>query len=155
MRICTFLTAIILLPSCSNESPPPVQNDVTRTAESPSDLQPRPSESTTTKFRACMIAGEFNLMGRVIRSRDCMQAPAFVSETEFESSCIELAGTSEAMGGKAGTITYLDECPMPAQGICRNFLGGKRDAYYYERTPDDLATLPQSCVEGGGTWSGT
>ena len=102
-----------------------------------------------------MIAGEFHLMGRVIRSRDCMQAPASVSEAEFESSCTELARTSEAMGGKAGTITYMDECPMPAQGICRNFLGSKRDAYYYERTPDDLATLPQSCVKGGGTWSGT
>ena len=155
MRICIFLTAIFLLPSCSNETSTHLESDVNQAVESPSDPQPRPPQNTTTKFHACMIAGEFNIMGRVIRSRDCMQAPASVSETEFAINCTKLAGTSEAMGGKAGTITYMDECPMPAQGICRNFLGSERNAYYYERAPDDLATLPQSCVEGGGTWSGT
>ena len=101
-----------------------------------------------------MIAGEFNLMGRTIRSRDCVQTAADTPRGEFEGICNGLAQTSAQMGGKAGQVTYMDACPSPSQGHCKGMFGQRFDGFYYERSAEDLAGLPASCALGGGTWAG-
>ncbi|WP_449467966.1 hypothetical protein [Stenotrophomonas humi] len=101
---------------------------------------------------ACMIAGEFTIMGKTIRSRDCVQTTAGSSEAELQRLCSGLAQTSAQMGGKAGEVTYMEACPSPSQGSCRKLFSGKFDGYYYERSPQDLGDLPASCAQGGGTW---
>ena len=103
--------------------------------------------------KACMIAGEFNLLGTVVRSRDCVQSTGASSHAELTKLCQGLARTSAQMGGQAGTITYLDACPAPAQGRCAGLFGLAFDGYYYERSADNLAGLPASCSQGGGRWS--
>lgn len=106
--------------------------------------------------RACMIAGEFEILGRKIRSRDCLQAGADIPEAAHRELCEGLAQTSAQIGGgKAGSLEYMDACPSPHQGSCRGIFGqASMHAFYYERTADDLATLPSSCAMGGGTWAG-
>lgn len=106
--------------------------------------------------RACMIAGEFEILGRKIRSRDCLQAGADIPEATHRELCEGLAQTSAQIGGgKAGSLEYMDACPSPNQGSCRGIFGqASMHAFYYERTADDLATLPSSCAMGGGTWAG-
>ena len=119
----------------------------------PRDKEQRtPSTTNGTKTQACMIAGQFNLAGKGIRSRDCTQTSRDMPRTDFEEYCNMLAQTSAQLGGEAGRITYLDQCPSPNQGSCKNFASSGMDGFYYERTPDDLADLPESCVHGGGTW---
>lgn len=108
-----------------------------------------PSAKTS---KACMIAGEFNVPGRTIRSRDCVQPTGASSAAELKQLCEGLANTSAQMGGKAGQITYMDACPSPSQGRCNGLFGLAFDGYYYERGADDLAGLPNSCAQGGGTW---
>lgn len=98
-----------------------------------------------------MIAGEFQLMGQRIRSRDCVQTSAG-REDELKRICEGLSQTSAQMGGKAGEVTYTDACPSPSQGSCRGMLGSGMDGHYYERSAEDLATLPASCAQAGGTW---
>ena len=110
------------------------------------------SEVPATAPRACMIAGEFHLLGQVIRSRDCVQLAGSSTEAELQRACEGLAQTSAQMGGKAGEITYMEGCPSPSQGSCRGIFGKSFDGYYYERSADDLANLPASCAQGGGTW---
>jgi len=105
------------------------------------------------KTRACMIAGEFEILGQRLRSRDCFQAGPDIPEATHRELCESLAQTSAQLGGKAGEITWMDACPSPNQGSCRGIFGQKTmHAFYYERRPDDLATLPDSCRMGGGTW---
>lgn len=105
--------------------------------------------------RACMIAGEFELMGQRIRSRDCLQASADVPEPTHRQMCESLAQTSAQMGGKAGELTYMDACPRPSQGSCKGLFGqASLHAFYYERSGGDLASLPDSCRAAGGTWEG-
>lgn len=105
--------------------------------------------------RACLIEGEFSLMGQTIHSKDCMQSDPKESEAAFKESCQALANTSAQMGGAPGKIEYMAQCPKPAQGVCRGFMGSKRDAYYYARSPADLSTLPSSCRQVGGSWGGS
>ncbi|WP_411850079.1 hypothetical protein ACLB90_14270 [Stenotrophomonas sp. LGBM10] len=103
--------------------------------------------------RACMIAGEFTLFGKTIRSRDCVQSSGASSEAELKKICEGLASTSAQMGGKAGQVSYMDACPSPSQGSCTGLFGLAFDGYYYERAADDLAGLPDSCTQGGGRWT--
>jgi hypothetical protein len=107
----------------------------------------------SAQTQACLIDGEFTIAGQKIRSKDCMQAPASDPVAEFRRACQELANTSAMLGGKAGNVTYMASCPAKHQGICKGFLRSKRDAYYYERTPDNLAKVPASCERTGGRWS--
>ncbi|HEY5800413.1 MAG TPA: hypothetical protein VIT92_09335 [Burkholderiaceae bacterium] len=51
------------------------------------------------------------------------------------------------------TVTYLDACPVPTQGICDNSLGRPMSAYFYNRTPEELARFKGGCNGGMfGTW---
>ncbi|RXR06316.1 hypothetical protein [Pseudoxanthomonas composti] len=104
-------------------------------------------------FQACMIAGEFKLMGRTIRSRDCMRAPRTQDQAVFRQQCNALAETSGKIGnGKPGTVAWLEDCPRPAQGSCLGMAGGQMDGFYYERDAEGLAGLPESCTAMGGGW---
>lgn len=100
-----------------------------------------------------MIAGEFNVLGKTIRSRDCVQPTGASSDTELKKICEGLANTSAQMGGKAGQITYMKACPLPSQGSCKQLFGLAFDGYYYERSAEDLAGLPDGCTQGGGSWT--
>ena len=107
----------------------------------------------SAQTQACLIDGEFTIMGQTIRSKDCIQAPASDPVAEFRRVCQELANTSAMLGGKAANVSYMATCPGQPQGICKGFLRSKRDAYYYERTPDNLTKVPASCERTGGRWS--
>ena len=144
-RARTLIATILLIPQfgCSqSEAGAQPRDEKTRS----------PSVAKTEPTQACMIAGQFEFGGKIIRSRDCTQTSLKISRTAFESYCNELAQTSAQLGGEAGVITYYDKCPYPNQGSCKNFGGSGLDGFYYERTPDDLADLPESCTHGGGTW---
>ncbi|MCF7751582.1 hypothetical protein KQ945_12560 [Bacillus subtilis subsp. subtilis] len=103
--------------------------------------------------QACIIAGEFNVLGKTIRSRDCVQSTGTSSDTELKKICEGLANTSAQMGGTAGQVTYMKACPSPSQGSCKRLFGLAFDGYYYARSAEDLAGLPDSCTQGGGSWS--
>ncbi|ADV28432.1 hypothetical protein Psesu_2600 [Pseudoxanthomonas suwonensis 11-1] len=117
---------------------------------------PAPVATTGGKTRACMIAGEFELFGERIRSRDCLQADGSVSEEMHRKLCESLAEGSAKIGsGKAGEVTWMDACPSPNQGSCKGIFGQPGlSASYYERSGDGLTSLPSSCQMGGGTWEG-
>lgn len=116
----------------------------------------QPAAMATAKTRACMIAGEFEIMGQRIRSRDCLQAGADVPEDMHRQMCESLAQGSAQIGtGKAGEVAYMDACPSPNQGSCKGMFGQSSiHAFNYERSSEDLATLPASCQMAGGTWEG-
>lgn len=98
---------------------------------------------------ACVMSGTISVMGITEEVEDCMSTDGAMPEADFRAACTNLAG---AMGGSA-RIDYVDSCPTPAQGTCRNFAGSGLDAYYYKRRADDVATLPRSCSALGGTWA--
>jgi hypothetical protein len=105
-----------------------------------------------TADTACLVEGEFSLFGQTIHSKDCMRSAPNDADGDFRSACEALANTSAVLGGAPGKIEYSEECPLPAQGICKGFLGSGRDAYYYARSASDLRELPKSCRLGGGVW---
>lgn len=121
----------------------------TQRPDSKQDAAPAAGKAAT---QACMIAGQLKIAGQVIRSRDCTQTSRSIPRAAFEEYCNSLAQFSAQLGGQAGKITYLDQCPSPNQGSCKNFARSGMDGFYYERTADDLATLPESCTSAGGTW---
>jgi len=124
----------------------------TTPADAAATAAPADAAPGVAATHACMIAGEFSLLGQVIRSRDCVQTAGASTEAQLKRVCEGLAQTSAQMGGKAGEITYMYACPAPAQGSCRRLFGQDFDGFYYERSADDLAGLPASCAQGGGTW---
>jgi len=151
------MAAAVVLAACSAPSEPPETAAPPAAPETPAEVaEPVPDTAVVhapaTAPRACMIAGEFHLLGQVIRSRDCMQLAGGSTEAELQRACEGLAQVSAQMGGKAGEITYMQGCPSPSQGSCRGIFGKSFDGYYYERSADDLADLPASCAQGGGTW---
>lgn len=149
--------AMVVLAACRAPDDAPAATAPSTTPDAPAAV----AEPDTTAAHApvgadathaCMIAGEFHLLGQVIRSRDCVQTAGATTEAQLKRVCEGLAQTSAQMGGKAGDITYMDACPSPSQGSCRGLFGQDLDGYYYERSADDLAGLPASCAQGGGTW---
>lgn len=102
--------------------------------------------------RACMIAGTITLLGESVRSRDCMQIAGTSTEQDLIRACEGLADGLKQAGSAPAEVTYMDACPSPSQGVCRNIFGGRFDGHYYERTADSLESLPQGCSMGGGTW---
>lgn len=151
------MLGVMALAACSSPAEPPAPNTqpvaVEDTARDAAPTAPETvDEPAPAAPRACMIAGEFNLMGRVIRSRDCMQITGSSTEADLQRACEGLAQTSAQMGGKAAELTYMDGCPSPSQGSCKNLFGKTFDGFYYERSAEDVAGLPASCALGGGTW---
>jgi hypothetical protein len=108
--------------------------------------------ATAGARRACMIAGTITVLGESIRSRDCMQIAGTSTEQDLARACEGLADGLKQAGSAPAEVTYMEACPSPSQGVCRNIFGGRFDGHYYERTADSLEGLPQSCSMGGGTW---
>ena len=150
--LCFVFVVTACTPSAPTNETPANATSLVPAPASPSTATK--SSPASEKTQACMIAGEFNIAGQVIRSRDCTEAKASVPRDTFVAYCEGLANTSKMFGGKAGTITYSETCPTPSQGSCKNFARSGYDAYYYERTADDLADLPESCTLAGGRWGG-
>lgn len=160
-RNACLILCVLGLAACTGPAQPPAAEAPGAKPVEPTATQAPAPDSTVVHTppgaakasQACMIAGEFKLMGQTIRSRDCVQADAASSKAELESICNGLAQTSAQMGGKAGEVTYMDACPSPSQGRCSGLFGRKYDGFYYERSAEDLTGLPASCALGGGTWS--
>lgn len=115
-------------------------------------MQTYANDNTNDNVRACTIDGKFELFGQTIESKDCLEMNDPKAIDKLKSYCGELASASEKMGGTAGTVTYSATCPKPAQGACLNVGGKAINTFYYKRSADDLAALPQSCAMIGGTW---
>ena len=102
--------------------------------------------------RACMVESTYFVAGEAVGMRDCMQAPASTPTALVHSQCNELAAIALRMGGESRGLTFLPSCPLPAQGICKNYMRSGNDAYYYERGASDIMLLPKACASRGGTW---
>jgi hypothetical protein len=102
--------------------------------------------------RACTIEGTFSLMGQEIYSKDCIELHAEGKTDDLKRMCDGLAQTSAALGGQAGTVTYSEKCPRPAQGACVGLAQQPATAYYYARSDEDIIHLPASCKMIGGSW---
>lgn len=146
-----MLTAVVvaLLAACGDKTPatPP-----DAPALAPSSPPQAAAATPAAGGRACMISGSFRIAGQTIRSRDCIAAKAGSDKAALDNTCTQLAQVSAQFGGEAGRVEYMDSCPAPAQGTCHNFMRSSYDAHYYERAPDDLADLPDSCRRSGGEW---
>lgn len=158
-RLLALAGAMVALAACGAPDPapvaaaPPATPEATAAAAGPSTAMVHtPVGTGAGATHACMIAGEFQLLGQVIRSRDCVQTAGATTEAQLKRVCEGLAQTSAQMGGKAGEITYMEACPAPSQGSCQRLFGQDFDGYYYERSAEDLAGLPASCAQGGGHW---
>lgn len=135
------------------------QSDAPQAAATPSSQHADRAEAVSAPVpaasgtKACMIAGEMEIVGRRVRSRDCLQADGSVADATHREICEGLAQFTAELGGQAGEVSYIDACPMPVQGSCKGLFGqASMHAFYYEREADDLASLPESCRMGGGTW---
>lgn len=113
-------------------------------------LRQAPPAGSGGPAQACMLSGRIELPGVSEDVRDCMQSNGRFSQAEFRRACEGLANALTGSGNAPAKIEYLDKCPTPAQGSCRNFMNTGMDAYYYQRT--ELASLPGSCSSVGGTW---
>lgn len=102
--------------------------------------------------QACMITGRITVLGMNEEARDCMQSKSRYSVAEFRRSCEGLAKGLTGLGNAPASVDYIGSCPTPAQGSCRNFMGTGLDAFYYQRRPDDVASLPNACALAGGSW---
>jgi hypothetical protein len=153
-RWCSIALGVWLVAACAPADAPQAETGAPSAQAVTDAAHAAPAPDTAAPgTKACMIAGEFELMGRRIRSRDCLQAGADIADASHREACEGLAQTSAQMGGTAGEVTYMETCPTPAQGSCKGLFGQpSMHAFYYEREADDLATLPQSCAAIGGTW---
>jgi len=163
LRHGAVLAGLLLLAACG-KTPTPADPEppAAGAATPPPAGAPAPAAPNSTVVhkdavapagpQACMIAGEFQLLGQRIRSRDCVQVLDGGREQDLRRLCEGLAQGSAQMGGKAGEVTYMDACPSPSQGSCQGVFGGAFAGYYYERSAEDLASLPASCAHGGGRW---
>ncbi len=154
------MACVMGLAACGGTAPAPAETTAP-VAQAPAAAEPTVAEDAVAApvpvtdaatTQACMIAGEFTIMGNTLRSRDCMQTNAASGDGDLKPLCEGLAQTSAQMGGKAGEVTYMAACPSPSQGSCKGLFGGKFDGHYYERSAEDVAGLPASCEMGGGTW---
>lgn len=152
-RYALMLLCVIGLAACTQPAAPAAPANTESPTTAPTTATAHAAPDPAQHSQACMIAGEFNLLGKTIRSRDCVQSTGASGEAELKPLCEGLANTSAQMGGKAGQITYMEACPSPSQGRCKQLFGRAFDGYYYERSAEDLAGLPDSCTQGGGSWS--
>lgn len=104
------------------------------------------------EIRACMISGSVEFEGEAFSYRDCMQITDSSLEETLKGHCEALYEMNTAMESDASELEFLAACPEPPQGACENFTGTGFDAYYYDRTADDIAALRQSCNAIGGSW---
>jgi hypothetical protein len=157
-RYALLAAALLALSACSADAPqattPEAPANAGKAEATPEAPAPTDAKAPLAgSFQACMIAGEFKIMGRTIRSRDCMRAPRSQDQAMFRQQCTTLAETSGKIGnGKPGTVDSLEDCPRPSQGSCLGMAGGRQDGFYYERDAEGLAGLPESCTAMGGRW---
>jgi hypothetical protein len=110
------------------------------------------STTAMAQDRACMMEGTLKVFGQSIYSKDCMQSGPKDTFQQLKQACEGLTQMAKMMGGTPPKITYLKQCPKPAQGICANYLGTGRDAYYYARSAQEIADFPKTCPTAGGRW---
>lgn len=108
--------------------------------------------------RACVIEGNVPVAGKTVAVKDCMEFTAGIPAEQLKASCNGLAQTSAQLGGKAGKVTFLAQCPRPASGACKGLMGQPLDAYYYNLSPEAVQEKRKACETStaaikGGTWS--
>lgn len=114
------------------------------------------ASSTTahaTEPKACLLEGQMKLGAMTLQISDCWAANAGTPYAQLQKACDQTAGMAKAMGGAVST-TYMASCPPKPQAGCINL---KRpasgfSAFYYKRSPSQLATTKRSCAINGGTW---
>lgn len=113
--------------------------------------------SPSVAAEACLLEGRLRLEGMSADIRDCIENTG-MTETQFHATCErhleEAKALATSVGGRIdeARIGWMERCPRPAQGMCRNYAGGPLNALYYRRTAEDLANLPAGCSALGGEW---
>ena len=117
-------------------------------------LQARQPEGSGGPQQACVIAGRLVIPALGVNEdvRDCMQSNGRYSVAEFAKACEGLGNAFVQMGSAPAKIEYVQRCPVPAQGSCRNMGNTGMDGFYYQRRGQSLTSLPASCTSMGGTW---
>lgn len=103
-------------------------------------------------IRACLISGSFEFEGEAFSYRDCMQITDSALEETLKSHCNDLHEMNNSMDSANSKVEFLAACPEAPQGACENFTGTGFDAFYYDRSAEDIAGLRQSCDAIGGSW---
>ncbi|MDA8447121.1 hypothetical protein [Paracidovorax valerianellae] len=108
--------------------------------------------------RACVIEGSVAAGGKTVPVKDCMEFTGSIPAGQLKASCDGLAQASAQMGGKAGKVTLVAQCPRPASGACKGLMGQPLDAYYYDLSPEAAKEKRKACETSsaaikGGTWS--
>jgi len=101
--------------------------------------------------KACLLEGNFVMMGQKIVIKDCMQNNGMPQE-QFVQNCQGASQAATAMGGAPAKITYLAACPAAPKGICDKLFGGPLSGHYYLQDAAALEDTAAGCKAGGGTW---
>ncbi len=102
--------------------------------------------------KACLLEGNFTLMGQKIVMKDCLQNNGGQPQAQFVQNCQGLSQAAVSMGGPPAKITYLAACPVPALGVCDKLFGVALSGHYYAQDAQALKDTEASCKAGGGTW---
>ncbi|RYF00904.1 MAG: hypothetical protein EOO32_05795 [Comamonadaceae bacterium] len=108
--------------------------------------------------RACVIEGNVPVAGKTLAVKDCMEFTTSIPAEQLKASCNGMAQMSAQLGGKAGKVSFLAQCPRPASGACKGLMGQPLDAYYYNLSPEAAQEKRKACETStaaikGGTWS--
>lgn len=101
--------------------------------------------------KACLLEGNFVMMGQKIVIKDCMQNNG-MPQVQFVQNCQGASQAAASMGGAPAKITYLAACPTPALGRCDKLMGGPLNGHYYLQDAQALKDTEAGCKAGGGTW---
>ena len=101
--------------------------------------------------KACLLEGNFTLMGQKLVIKDCMQNNG-VPQAQFVQNCQGASQAAASMGGAPAKITYLGACPVPALGVCDKLFGVALSGHYYLQDAQALKDTEAGCKAGGGTW---
>lgn len=99
---------------------------------------------------ACLMEGTMQLSSQTLRLKDCMVNRGLPPE-DFKRICRSLVQSNANLGAE-GQVTRVDACPARPQAICKGLGGKPIDAYYYERSAEDIKTGEDGCTKLGGIW---
>lgn len=98
---------------------------------------------------ACLLEGSITLMGQTTEIKDCMQGNKGTDPDDVKKMCESLAKMGAGFGSPP-KVTYMAECPKPAQASCQTTM---IHSFYYKRNAEDLVATKESCDYQKGKWS--
>ncbi len=101
---------------------------------------------------ACLMEGKFTLVGKAFDIKDCVQNDGD-SHEHLVKACDGIAQMAVALGAPPPKTSWLPACPAKPQARCIGMAGSRLTAYYYKRSPEQLASSRPGCERTGGHWA--